>query len=110
MFSRVKTDTALTERGTRVNGNRHDILTGSNPDGTLAIDRFDTTCNGWTSYENGRAMLGHHNRSGGGQRSTSWNSAHLSRGFSQRAQIFLACFRAEQRLGWLADLLKEFFE
>jgi len=30
-------------------------------------------------------MLGHHNRSGGGQRSTSWNSAHLSRGCSQRA-------------------------
>ena len=78
-------DTALSEKGNRVAQERHDILTGSNPDGTLAVDRFDTTCNAWTSYENGRAMLGHHNRSGGGQRPTSWNSAHLSRGCSQRA-------------------------
>jgi hypothetical protein len=30
-------------------------------------------------------MLGHSNRYGGGQRSTSWNSAHLSRGCSQDA-------------------------
>ena len=77
-------ETALTEKGNRVDGSRHDILTGSNPDGTLAADRFDTTCNGWTSHDDGRAMLGHHNRSGGGQRPTSWNSAHPSRGCSQR--------------------------
>jgi hypothetical protein len=77
--------TALSEKGNRIGQERHDILTGSNPDGTLAIDTFDTTCNGWTSHENGRAMLGHHNRSGGGQRPGSWNSAHLSRGCSQRA-------------------------
>jgi hypothetical protein len=83
--SRIAIDTALTEKGSRVDGSRHDILTGTNPDGTLAIDRFDTTCNGWTSHQDGRAMLGHHNRSGGGQRSTSWNSAHVSRGCSQRA-------------------------
>jgi hypothetical protein len=83
--SGITADTALTERGTRVDGSRHDILTGSNPDGTLAVDRFDTTCNGWTSHDAGRAMLGHHNRSGGGQRPTSWNSAHASRGCSQRA-------------------------
>jgi hypothetical protein len=78
-------DTALSEKGNRVAQERHDILTGSNPDGTLAVDKFDTTCNAWTSHENGRAMLGHHNRSGGGQRPTSWNSAHISRGCSQRA-------------------------
>ncbi len=81
----VGPDTALTEKGTLVDGSRHDILTGSNPDGTLATDRFDTTCNGWTSHDDGRAMLGHHNRSGGGQRPASWNSAHPSRGCSQRA-------------------------
>jgi hypothetical protein len=81
----IAAESALTERGTRVDGSRHDIMTGSNPDGTLAVDRFDTTCNGWTSHDAGRAMLGHHNRSGGGQRPTSWNSAHLSRGCSQRA-------------------------
>ena len=83
--SAIGMETALTEKGSRVAGGRHDILTGSNPDGTLAVDRFDTTCNGWTSHADGRAMLGHHNHSGGGQRSTSWNSAHISRGCSQRA-------------------------
>jgi hypothetical protein len=81
----IALSTALSEKGNRIGQERHDILTGSNPDGTLAVDRFDTTCNGWTSHENGRAMLGHHNRSGGGQRPGSWNSAHLSRGCSQRA-------------------------
>jgi hypothetical protein len=83
--NRIDRDTALTEKGNRVDGNRHDILTGTNPDGTFAVDKFDTTCNAWTSYNDGRAMLGHHNRFGGGQRSTSWNSAHVSRGCSQRA-------------------------
>jgi hypothetical protein len=76
----------LTEKGTTVAPGRHDILTGSNPDGTLVTDRAgDTTCGGWTSLNAGRAMLGHHNRSGGGERPTSWNSAHLSRGCSQSA-------------------------
>ena len=79
-------DNSLTERGTMVAPNRHDILTGSNPDGTLAVGPADTTCAGWTSLDAaGRAMLGHHNKSGGGQRPDSWNSAHLSRGCSQNA-------------------------
>lgn len=78
-------ETALNERGSRIGPGRHDILTGSNPDGTLVSNGPDATCGGWTSHDQGRAMLGHHNRSGGGQRPTSWNSAHLSRGCSQRA-------------------------
>lgn len=78
-------DTSLSERGTRIAPGRHDILTGSNPDGTLATGTGDTTCGGWTSLDAGRAMLGHHNRTGGGNRPRSWNSAHLSRGCSQRA-------------------------
>jgi hypothetical protein len=76
-------DTALTEAGAQVASTRHDILTGSNPDGTLSTNG-DATCRGWTSHGEGRAMLGHHNRSGGGQ-GDSWNSAHLSRGCSQAA-------------------------
>jgi hypothetical protein len=94
-------DTALTEKGTRVGPGRHDILTGSNPDGTLASGPGDTTCQSWTSHDAGRAMLGHHNRSGGGQRPTSWNSAHTSRGCSQRAlraslgDGLLYCFAAD---------------
>jgi hypothetical protein len=82
--NRIGIETALSERGSRIAPGRHDILTGSNPDGTLAQGAGDTTCNAWTSHSDGRAMLGHHNRSGGG-RGASWNSAHLSRGCSQRA-------------------------
>jgi hypothetical protein len=83
--NRLGRETSLTEKGTVVAPGRHDILTGSNPDGTLASGPADTTCAGWTSYDPaGRAMLGHHNKSGGG-RGDSWNSAHLSRGCSQNA-------------------------
>jgi hypothetical protein len=77
--------TAITEKGSPVGDNRHDILTGSNVDGTLSTEAGDTTCRGWTSHDAGNAMLGHHNRFGGGPRPTSWNSAHLSRGCSQAA-------------------------
>ena len=76
-------DNSLSEKGTAIGPGRHDILTGSNVDGTLSTDAADTTCHGWTSHGAGRAMLGHHNRSGGGQRPTSSNSAHLSMGCSQ---------------------------
>jgi hypothetical protein len=82
-------ENSLNEKGEKVNGrgdtpNQHDILTGSNPDGTLAVDTLDTTCSNWTSNAaTGRAMVGHHDRQGGGVRPTSWNSAHPSRGCGQ---------------------------
>lgn len=81
-------DGSLTEKGVMVNGrgdtpNTHDILTGSNPDGTFATDSVDTTCRNWTSNSTGSAMMGHHDKQGGGVRPTSWNSAHGSRGCSQ---------------------------
>jgi hypothetical protein len=81
--------TSLDERGGVVNGrgdtpNRHDILTGSQPDGTAFPDAADHTCSNWTSgAETGSAQLGHHDRQGGGERPTSWNSAHGSRGCGQ---------------------------
>jgi hypothetical protein len=75
-------DTVLTEAGAEVASTRHDILTGSTADGTLI--EGDATCRGWTSHGDGRAMVGHHNRFGGGQ-GDSWNSSHLSRGCSQAA-------------------------
>jgi hypothetical protein len=74
---------SLTETGTVVSGNHHDILTGSNPDGMLAAG-IDVTCGGWMSNSlSGRAMVGHFDKRGGGERPTSWNSAHLSAGCSQ---------------------------
>lgn len=69
---------SLTERGTQINSGVHDMLTGSTPDGVLAAVVPDATCYGWTSNSLGRAMVGHHDRSGGGDRPTSWNSAHRS--------------------------------
>jgi hypothetical protein len=66
--------TALTEQGKQV-GYWHDMLTGSNADGTAPSG--DVTCRNWTST-NGRAIVGHSNKSGSccGERETSWNSAH----------------------------------
>lgn len=88
--SNVNKQTALTERGQPVNGrgdtpNMHDILTGSALDGTALPDTLDTTCRNWTSSDStGSARVGHHDRTGGGQNPTSWNSAHGSRGCGQR--------------------------
>ncbi|MEE9207335.1 MAG: hypothetical protein V3U67_02995 [Gemmatimonadota bacterium] len=80
--------TSLTEKGEEVNGrgdspNMHDILTGSTEDGMASWEAGDTTCDNWTSNGDGSALLGHHDRQGGGPNPTSWNSAHGSRGCSQ---------------------------
>jgi hypothetical protein len=81
-------ENSLNERGEMVNGrgddpNRHDILTGSQLDGTASASGDDTTCGNWTSSGTGSALVGHHDRQGGGANPTSWNSAHGSRGCSQ---------------------------
>jgi hypothetical protein len=80
-------DTALSEQGEVVNGrgdepNRHDILTGSQPDGTAFAGSDDRTCGNWTSSADGAAMVGHHDRQGlrDDAPSKSWNSSHPSRG------------------------------
>ena len=80
--------TQLNEKGDVVNGrgdspNRHDILTGSQLDGTAFSGDADTTCQNWTSSGAGSARVGHHDRTGGGEHPSSWNSAHGSRGCSQ---------------------------
>ena len=61
----------------------HDILTGSNLDGTVNTDEGHDACGNWTGNGDGSARVGHHDRQGGGQNPTSWNSAHASRGCSQ---------------------------
>ncbi len=61
----------------------HDMLTGSNKDGTLA--EGDSTCRGWKSTV-GFAVLGHSDKVGTrGPDSNSWNSAHLSEGCTAEA-------------------------
>jgi hypothetical protein len=76
--------------------NEHDILTGSDPQGRAYTDGLDHTCGNWTSdglslpaanpnfpSERARAMLGHSDRSGGGN--VSWNSTHMSQGCNKQA-------------------------
>ncbi|TRC76449.1 hypothetical protein FJV80_26960 [Mesorhizobium sp. WSM4310] len=87
----IAKQTALDEKGEVVNGrgdtpNRHDMLTGSKPDGTRIADQ---TCGDWTmSGAEGAAMMGHHDRTGldDSAAAKSWNSSHASRdGRSQEA-------------------------
>jgi len=84
--------TALTEKGAVVNGrgdspNQHDILTGSQPDGTAFAGADDRTCGNWTKSGEGAAQVGHHDRMGlrDDEPSRSWNSSHPSRGCSDDA-------------------------
>lgn len=86
--NKLSKEHSLDEKGAPVNGrgdspNRHDILTGSLADGTASTAAGDTTCGNWTSSGDGSALVGHHDRQGGGADPTSWNSAHASRGCSQ---------------------------
>jgi hypothetical protein len=86
--NKLTKETQLTEKGAIVNGrgdtpNTHDMLTGSQLNGTAFTDGTDHTCNNWTSNSTGSAELGHHDRQGGGANPTSWNSAHASKGCSQ---------------------------
>jgi hypothetical protein len=103
----VQRATALDEKGAQVPGggtqgvqNEHDVMTGSDPQGRAFTDGLDHTCNNWTSDgmtlpvpenqakqgvppERARAMLGHMDRSGGGN--ISWNAAHMSQGCSKQS-------------------------
>jgi hypothetical protein len=87
--NQLSKDNSLNEKGEVVAGrgdtpaNRHDILTGSQADGTAFPAGEDMTCQNWTSNSTGVAMMGHHDRVGGGAAPTSWNASHGSKGCSQ---------------------------
>ena len=80
--NKLSKENSLNEKGEVNNGrgdtpNRHDILTGSKP----TARPLRATCNNWTSSAgDGGAQVGHHDRVGGGQSPTSWNSAHATPG------------------------------
>jgi hypothetical protein len=84
--------TDLTEKGEIMNGvgdqpNRHDMLTGSTPDGK-AFTEGEHTCKNYTSSADEQGVtvqLGHSDRQGAGN--NSWNSAHASAGCSQPALV-----------------------
>ena len=86
----ISKETGLTEAGNPVKGrgdepNQHDILTGTNADGTAN----ENTCGDWTLNGDGSAMVGHHDRMGlkDDAPSKSWNASHPSRGCSQEALV-----------------------
>lgn len=89
----VNKETALTETGAVVPArpdpeNKHDMMTGSQPDGTAFPPGKDVTCSNWTSSNEGGAMVGHHNRNGTNPdpiANVSWNSSHVTPGCSMPA-------------------------
>ena len=88
--NKINKQTALDERGNMVKGrgddpNTHDMLTGSQRDGTAFPAGTDLTCNNWTSDSSGAAMLGHHDLIGNPQGINFWNFSHPSKGCSQEA-------------------------
>ncbi|SFP89720.1 hypothetical protein [Pseudomonas borbori] len=106
--NQLNKDTALDEQGAPIKGrgdtpNMHDILTGSQADGTAFAAGEDHTCGNWTSSGEGAAQVGHHDRMGlrDDAPSRSWNSSHPSRGCSDEALKgtggagLLYCFAAD---------------
>lgn len=90
--NKLSKETALDEKGDVISGrgdkpNRHDILTGSQPDGRAFEGADDKTCGNWTKNGEGSAIVGHHDRIGLNDSAPmkSWNSSHGSRGCSQQA-------------------------
>jgi len=99
--------TALNEKGGVVNGrgdtpNQHDILTGTQPDGTAFAGADDKTCGNWTKSGEGTAIVGHSDRTGldTSPPALSWNSSHPTNGCSDPALVstggagLLYCFAA----------------
>lgn len=104
----IDKQTALTEKGDMINGygdkpNRHDILTGSTPEGTAFTGSEDMTCGNWTKSGEGSAIVGHEDRTGTHPdpvRNASWNSSHKTAGCSDALLAktgsagYLYCFAA----------------
>ena len=62
----------------------HDILTGTQADGTAYSEGDDMTCGNWALNGEGSAMLGHHDRRSLQPGLSPWSTAHPSQGCSQQ--------------------------
>ena len=83
--NKLSEDNSLDEKGEYIEGNRHDILTGSNADGTK---RVGFNCMNWTSSSaSAKTVVGHHNRPvrEDDPNAMSWNAAHDKDGCSMEA-------------------------
>jgi hypothetical protein len=85
--NKVNKETALDEKGQPIKGrgdtpNQHDILTGTQRDGTAVPGQEDSTCSNWTSSADGQgnAVVGHHDLVGNPQGINFWNFSHKTPG------------------------------
>ena len=85
--NKINKETGLDEKGMPVKGrgdtpNQHDILTGTQQDGTAAPGAGDATCGNWTSSADGQggAGVGHHDLIGNPQGINFWNYSHTTPG------------------------------
>ena len=85
--NKINKESGLDEKGMPVKGrgdtpNQHDILTGSQQDGTVIPGADDATCSNWTSSTDGQgsAMVGHHDLIGNTQGPNFWNFSHKTPG------------------------------
>jgi hypothetical protein len=86
--NKISKETGLDEKGMAVKGrgdtpNQHDMLTGTQHDGT-AVPGEDATCSNWTSSTDGQgsAIVGHHDLIGNTQGPNFWNYSHKTPGCS----------------------------
>lgn len=107
--SNINHEHALTEKGEKVPSrvfgaeqSQHDILTGTQLNGTAFAAGEDSTCSNWTSNsDDGKAHVGHADRHRGSTPGSGWNSSHNSRGCSQSALVssggagLFYCFAAD---------------
>ncbi len=90
--SRIDDDADTTE---------HDILTGTQLDGTAFPAGDDRTCSNWTSNSEGSAWVGHADRYSFSNPGAPWNSSHGTPGCTPEALIqvggagLLYCFAAD---------------
>jgi hypothetical protein len=85
--NKINKETALDEKGMTVKGrgdtpNQHDMLTGTQRDGTAVPGADDATCSNWTSSTDGQggAVVGHHDLVGNPQGINFWNYSHKTPG------------------------------
>lgn len=85
--NKINKETALDEKGAMIKGrgdtpNQHDMLTGSQQDGTAIAGPDDATCGNWTSSADGQgsAMVGHTDLVGNPAGINFWNYSHKTPG------------------------------
>jgi hypothetical protein len=83
--NKINKESAQDEKGNIVNGrgdqpNKHDMLTGTQQDGTAVTE--DATCSNWTSSTDGQgsAVVGHHDLTGNTNGPNFWNYSHKTPG------------------------------